>query len=185
MKWMFVFLILGIPSSLNAESRYSLKKQERDSLNRMIRFERGAYRLLFSWSTKSMVYGGIVAAAGRQEYGIVHATFGAVNTGIALYGLYDIRQWDGRNPYERYDRLVLAARTNTFIDVGYIAAGSWLYQNRESHRRQEVGKAILIQGGWLFLFDAYLWGRGRSLLNKQGFYISPASQGTGIRIEWK
>jgi hypothetical protein len=177
MKRLFLFMLASVPVLGFG--------QIADSAESVRRFERNAYRVLTVWGTTGVLYGGTVWANGRPVYGSTHAVWGAINAGIGLLAARDLQKWNGDAPEKRLQSFARVLKINTFIDVGYIAAGALLYGNSADKRQQEAGRAILVQGTWLFLFDAYLWHRSRKALNNRGFHVGPASQGLGINFAWK
>lgn len=82
----------------------------------------------------------------QRSFWLTNSVWAAVNSGIALVGLL------GAEPDQNQLRDLLYV--NAAIDVGYIAAGTFLLLQNDP-RAQGAGWAVLIQGAWLLVFDLF------------------------------
>ncbi len=95
----------------------------------------------------------------------MNAGWNLVNAGIAGFALYSISQVDvsalsytqSLNELRKLDQILLL---NAGLDVGYMAAGAWLWERgirKESSRLEGYGKSLILQGGFLLAFDIVLY----------------------------
>lgn len=95
----------------------------------------------------------------------MNAGWNFVNLGIAGFALYGISQMDASalsyseslGELQNLDKILLF---NAGLDVGYMAAGAWLWERgirKESQRLEGYGKSLILQGGFLFMFDLVLY----------------------------
>jgi hypothetical protein len=81
-----------------------------------------------------------------RAFWFMTGAWGLVDGGLAFLG------WLGEGAErEALRRLLLL---NAGLDLGYLALGLLLFSRRQAHLRG-FGAAILVQGGFLFLFDLY------------------------------
>ncbi|MGF1533989.1 MAG: hypothetical protein ACFCUI_09810 [Bernardetiaceae bacterium] len=82
-----------------------------------------------------------------------------VNVGLAASGYWASPEtagwniWQTANAYHQLEKILLL---NAGLDVGYVMTGFFLRergQRRDSQRLQGYGYSLLMQGGWLFVFD--------------------------------
>lgn len=130
------------------------------------RYQAALTRRLLAWSLFSIL-AGLAMQVGRamaRATGIQFIGWGAIDAAIALFG-----QRQSQNRYAQPDAdsvAVIAAETsklrrllwlNTALDVLYMAGGLVLIVRRgaDDMRWRGHGLGILIQGGFLFLFDLF------------------------------
>ncbi len=121
-------------------------------------FDAGAYKegsmnFLTGWAGASMVSGLGMTIGGNtlvRGIGIQSIAWGAIDLGIALYvkDADNVFGIDLNTPKGLYDIFFI----NTLLDILYMAAGAglliWGSEELKGH-----GAGILIQGGFLFVFD--------------------------------
>lgn len=94
-----------------------------------------------------------------------------VNLAIAGYSYYSLTKENPGafslvetvNEQKSIEKFLLL---NTGLDVGYIASGAYLWErgkNKDSDRLKGFGQAMVLQGGFLFLFDLSFY-----LIQKKG-----------------
>lgn len=126
-----------------------------------------SHRLLV-WSWLSVGSGTAMATAADETMRGVGQQFwgwGAIDALIALFGLWQNQRRGPLTADQETAELTKLRRilwVNTFLDVGYVVGGWWLARTkgRTAPRWRGTGWGIVIQGGFLFLFD--LWHVGRS-----------------------
>jgi hypothetical protein len=94
----------------------------------------------------------------------MNAYWNLVNLGIAGYGFWQAKQvavlnfWEVLVTQQQIEKVLLA---NATLDFGYIALGLYLIERGrrlEKDRWLGFGKSIVLQGVFLLLFDAILYG---------------------------
>lgn len=143
-------------------------KEEQDQFD-LYAFQRRTLPVLLGWAAGSMVAGlfwfrssrSWLRGLGSQFFG-----WGLIDGLIALFGLrsatanaakYDqgeISSSEMQTQTERFERILWV---NTGLDIGYLLFGGWII-NRASgndHRRG-LGWGIILQGGFLFIWDLLL-----------------------------
>jgi hypothetical protein len=121
-------------------------------------------RQLTAWSLGSLVAGVAALVAGGPflaALGLQFVIWGAVDLLLALNGARDRRRVDARG--ETTDvtaaerdrrRLVRLLRINAALDVVYLAVGAGLILLGPDRVWAGHGAGVLIQGGFLLVFDA-------------------------------
>ena len=144
------------------------------------------------------IAGGLALRAGStgsaRYFYEMNALWNTVNLGIAGFGYLaslkaDPAAWtltEGLRENQQFAKILLF---NAGLDVGYLMGGLYL---RERARRPEAngerltgfGNAILLQGGFLLVFDLVNYfvanGRGREL----ELLIGPVGEGLGLRLQF-
>lgn len=130
-------------------------------------------RLLFQlslWSLLSVFWGGLLAVLFPSgsfwaSFGGMNAVWGLINLIIASFGYYGvmkkIRMGLADEELER-QRLRRLLKVNTWLDVGYLAVGLALAWWGKSPLLQGFGWGIMVQGGFLLLFDGWHYQQGGS-----------------------
>ncbi|MDW8321520.1 MAG: hypothetical protein RMM08_09160 [Armatimonadota bacterium] len=96
----------------------------------------------------------------------MNAVWGLVNLLIASFGFYGVMKKirSGlRDEQEERMRLLRLLRVNAFLDVGYVAAGVGMVLWGKTPLLQGFGWGIILQGGFLLLFDTWHYRRGGSV----------------------
>lgn len=151
--------------------------------------------VLGSWAILNIFSGtaGHFLSEGKQKYfHQMNAGWGAVNLAIAGFSYTSL---SGADPLAadlnhairqavNLDNILLL---NAGLDLGYIAAGAWLNERglrKKSERLRGYGTSLMIQGGFLLIFDAVLYSlhypvtddliRISTGLNAQGISLSIA-----------
>jgi hypothetical protein len=110
--------------------------------------EQDVVRVLGRWAVASVVVGAALSVDPRTRgFGRQTAAWGAVDAAIALVGAR--RQAAGRTTAPARLRRVLLV--NAGLDVGYVAAGTWLARRT---RWRGDGAAVVVQGAFLLWLDA-------------------------------
>jgi hypothetical protein len=141
-----------------------------------------AMNVLGSWALTSVAAGTALTLAGEgqtKSFGQMTLGWGAVNLGIVAA----TRLSKGRPlPTDRAGtvRAQLATENiyllNTGLDVAYLAGGCWLLEHAKTRssssnyqQNKGFGEALLVQGGFLLLFDGLLY-RAHHRHGNKGLY---------------
>ena len=142
------------------------------------RYLRLILRGLLVWGSGSVAGGTLLALTTnsefRKQFGWQQAAWGAIDAAIALAGWRNVEtqytaaqneHWDG-DPRAEANRLWWILLINGVLDAGYIAGGAWLLRQPDE-RKQGMGAGIVVQGGFLLLWDfAHALTIGRWLRSK-------------------
>lgn len=123
---------------------------------------------LGSWATLNILSGSagyFLSEDDTKYFHQMNAGWNLVNLGIAGFALYNIHQMDASvlsyshalSELQNLDKILLL---NAGLDVGYMAAGAWLWDRsirKNSPRLKGYGKSIILQGGFLLVFDLVLY----------------------------
>lgn len=122
-------------------------------------FSRMVSRRLLIWSVLSMVIGALLWRRGAPFWrgvGVQSAGWGAIDGIIAASGLLTQRQ-PPAEPARSASNLRRLLWFNAALDVGYMAGGLWLARSKGQADAQWRGQGwgIVVQGGFLLLFDLF------------------------------
>lgn len=125
-------------------------------------FQRNLTTRLYLWSALS-IFAGIMMlffSPFWRGMGIMFIGWGAIDAAIAFFGSRSARKKEASLPSAaseaveaRNIRRILLI--NTVLDVLYIAAGIWIILTQPDPFWQGSGWGVIVQGGFLFLFDFY------------------------------
>jgi len=140
----------------------------RESISTIWDFQTRLTRRLLVWSAFSMLFSTLTIFSANlllRGLAIQFFAWGSIDAGIALFGAYASAQKRSRvqatgsaeNEAQESRWLERILWINTALDVLYILGGFWLMQTKgvESPLWSGHGLGIVIQGGFLFLFDFY------------------------------
>ncbi|WP_409029567.1 DUF6992 family protein [Gracilimonas sediminicola] len=166
----FIFLFLGAfflisPEMLHAQnSTFDAQFHAQKSYD----LQKKGMIFLGSWATLNILSGStgyFLSEKSTKYFHQMNAGWNLVNAGIAGFALYSISQIDvaslsytqSLNELQRLDKFLLL---NTGLDVGYMATGAWLWERgirKKSSRLEGYGKSLIVQGGFLLVFDLVLY----------------------------
>lgn len=164
--WMSFF---GMICVLMAYSQVS----EQDSVAReRIKLVQNNIYVLGAWAGANIIQGTISASntTGSEHYlHQMNAYWNTVNLAIAGVGLLGIRKQlkqqynlaDNLRAQHRIEKILLL---NTGLDLAYIATGLYLKERGtrlNNVRNQGYGNSLLLQGGFLLIFDLIQYGQHR------------------------
>ncbi|MDO7877544.1 hypothetical protein Q5H93_22590 [Hymenobacter sp. ASUV-10] len=158
-----------------------------------------ATNVLGTWALANVAAGTALTLAGEGQtkaFGQMTLGWGAVNLGIVAA----IRLGKGRSaPTDRAGtvRAQLATENiyllNAGLDVAYLAGGFWLLEHANTRRtpadyqqNKGFGEALLVQGGFLLLFDGLLY-RAHHRHGNKGLYPLLSRVQTvpgGVAVVW-
>lgn len=139
-------------------------------LSEQLQMNSNAMYLLLTWAVINIVGGIILSIIYKRRSILKHffqmnALWNFINLGIAIGALYYI---SSINPAEMdlkqilysvftFEKLLLF---NAGLNIAYIAIGSYMVERGLHHKRhllEGFGKALWLQGGFLFLLDLALY----------------------------
>lgn len=122
-------------------------------------------RHLLVWSALSILGGALLILLLTPFWrgvGVQSVVWGAIDAGIALFGLYTIRRKRARPEANTLQALRREARSlrrlllvNVGLDVFYVVAGVVVLLTFDTPFAHGNGVGVLVQGGFLLLFDAF------------------------------
>jgi hypothetical protein len=125
--------------------------------------------ILKAWGLGSVVVGLAslpVPEPRTRQAGLQALTWGAIDAALALFGRRGARRKAQQARQGELDRAAIARERRTFrrillinsaLDVGYMLGGLWLLRTAgERRERQGMGLGIMVQGLFLFIYDALL-----------------------------
>ncbi len=132
-----------------------------------LEFNRLGMFILGFWALLNLVVGILVSFQTKGQVRAFHqmnAYWNVVNLGIAGFGFWQATQaaalnfWEALVAQQQIEKVLLF---NAALDFGYMAIGLLLIERGrrlEKERWIGFGKSILLQGAFLLLFDAILYG---------------------------
>lgn len=156
-KILFVFLLVFFV----AQSQDSLWKQR--LANQQKANQIGMVSLV-TWSTTNLV-GGLYfrskTAGSTRYFHEMNAMWNTVNLGIGVAGLIqEFRQKQTDYPaylrkQQKYERVFLI---NSGLDLIYMSVGATMvFSNKSNERSTGYGQSLILQGGYLLLFDGLMY----------------------------
>jgi hypothetical protein len=137
-----------------------------------LEYNRQGMWILGSWALLNLLVGTIRGMQTRgqvQAFHRMNAYWNLVNLGIAGFGYWQASQvavlnfWEVLVAQQEIEKILLA---NAALDFGYIALGLYLIERGRRMEKEKwigFGKSILLQGAFLLLFDAILYGYQQQL----------------------
>ena len=100
-----------------------------------------------------------------QYFFQMNTIWGAVNFGTALLGYANVQKYrkktlNGAETLEQQKRIEKIFRVNEYLDVAYLGVGAYLKlagDSRKSPIMKGYGESILMQGGFLLIFDGIMY----------------------------
>jgi hypothetical protein len=140
---------------------YSMDKQR-------IQNQQNGMLVLGTWSLGNIVSGVILKPKTQDSESYFHqmnALWNSVNLGIAAMGyLKSSKEQPTSDPMaaiEKHFQLEKSLLFNTGLDLAYITAGAWMIERSKNQNNLQkmsqlkgFGKSLIVQGSFLFLFDA-------------------------------
>jgi hypothetical protein len=160
-----------------------------------VRLNRTAMSVLLGWAVLNMgtgVAGHFTTEGDAQAFFQANAAWNVVNLAIAGFGLHgqlsaQPETWDLARSLAEGQQMEKLLLLNAGLDVGYIALGGFLLERglrTDSPRFRGWGRSLLLQGGFLLLFDATLWWLNWRLNTQLTVRLIPAPGGVGLQLQW-
>ena len=123
--------------------------------------------ILGTWAVVNLILGALASfrtSGQTQAFHQMNAYWNVVNLGIAGFGFWQATQvaalnfWEVLVAQQQIEKVLIF---NSALDFGYMAIGLLLIERGrrlEKERWIGFGKSILLQGAFLLLFDAILYG---------------------------
>ncbi|HYO72889.1 MAG TPA: hypothetical protein VEU33_43195 [Archangium sp.] len=160
-----------------------------------VRLNQTAMGVLLGWAVLNMgagTAGHFTTEGERKAFWQANAAWNVVNLAIGGFGLYGQltatpETWDLARSLAEGQKMEKLLLLNAGLDVGYIAFGGFLLERglrTDSAQLRGWGKSLLLQGGFLLLFDAVLWGLNWRLNSQLTARLVPAPHGVGLLLTW-
>lgn len=163
------FLLFCLTSVLTAQST----EPDLISINEdRISLNKNGMLVLGGWAVTNIAIGGIAMTqtSGSVKYfHQMNAAWNSVNLAIAGFGYAGARGMDSDisfgetlGEFHSLERILLF---NAGLNVGYMATGAYLWERgirTDSNRLRGYGQSMILQGGFLFVFDLTLYALSRS-----------------------
>ncbi len=157
--------------------------------SRLWNLQKNGMLVLGSWAAGNFLLSGYQMSQTRERSYYFHQMnvfWNTVNMGIAITGYVSALQGEMHllpvemlNEYHQFSKILLI---NTGLDVAYMMTGLYLKERsdhsvKHQHRLVGYGNSLLLQGGFLFLFDLTL-----VVLNEQS--ISKMIGSDAFQLAW-
>lgn len=152
----FIGLLWIVPHQIWGQSTMAFQQKPPELFRQ---WERNSMNQLLGFGVSSMAAGMILIQESKGQHydqGIQHLAWGAINTTISSIALRGVsrRNYAALNIQERAGQVKRILGINALLDVLYVGAGTALILSNED-KLMGHGRGILIQGGFLLLFDAF------------------------------
>ncbi len=137
-----------------------------DFYERTLTINKSGMYFLGGWALANMATGtyGSLRYSGEQKYfHQMNAAWNLINAGIATYALFDIAGTDvslfsGAEVMQEQFKTERIFLINAGLDILYMAGGAWMIHASEKNAKRPgllkgYGQSVILQGGFLFLFD--------------------------------
>jgi hypothetical protein len=156
--------------------------------------QKGMY-ILGGWAVGNLIYSGLSIGNATGETKAFHQMnlgWGAINATLAGLGVLNARNASSpNNQLETLEMQHSVEKTflfNTALDVAYVASGYAMTQYGENQidlrkrdRNVGFGKSVMLQGGFLFLFDAVMYGVHRKHYKENRMQFMSNGNSIGLR----
>lgn len=191
-NFLFLALIVFATPSFSQDNIQEINKER-------IEINTNGMKILGGWALANMAIGGIMyfnSTEKKKYFNQMNVMWNVVNFGLATAGYFgakdDLNQQlslaQSINDQHKIEQILLL---NAGLDVGYMAAGLYLNERglrKSSDRLQGYGKALLLQGAFLLVFDGAMYavhknnGKGFSkILDKANFSFNGQQLGVIIK----
>ena len=161
---LFILLMAIIPAAVFCQSDHQAFYQQSQQIN-----NNGMY-VLGSWALVNIAtgaYGWVNGSGANKYFNQMNLFWNVVNLSIAGFALINNYQTDymAMGPDELMERHLKIERLyliNAGIDILYIGTGAWLAHLSNSREKKRdllkgYGNSIMLQGGFLFIFDTVMY----------------------------
>ena len=196
------FLLLFIAFAwLSGEAMAQVEKDNLRTFNqKRIKTNRNAMTVLGGWAVGNFLVSGLLI--GRSEgstkaFHRMNVGWNVINLGLAGFGYYSAMRADpaALDLYASVKDQYGIEKTflfNAGLDVGYMLGGLYLTEraknaNKNQERLTGFGQSIVLQGGFLFVFDLAMY----FIINNHGHLLEPLLKNvtltgglTGVGVRW-
>lgn len=156
-------LIIAIVSSIQAQSDTTLPY----IVQKQFKLQRTSTQILAGWSVANLALSGIAlgqANGSNKYFHEMNLYWNVINVGIAGIGLLGLRKINESptvsSVVKEHYTLQKSLLLNTGLDIAYVTSGFWLLDKSKteitqvrSERFRGFGQAVVVQGGFLLVFD--------------------------------
>lgn len=171
-----LFILLTIALFLPVTVCGQISEQYLTEINdERLQVNRTGMKVLASWAVGNIAagaWGRATSTGSLQSFHEMNLAWNGVNLAIAGFGYFGSLDNPARiglretlKEYRNFENLLLF---NAGLDLGYIAFGAYLWERgirTDSSRSTGYGQSLIMQGGFLFLFDLILYRAVRSKHN--------------------
>lgn len=189
----FVFFVLTASAYPNGDSLFHFFHNQRIEINET------AMLVLGGWAVGNILvgtYGNLKTNGEAKYFHQFNAMWNVVNLGIAAFGYFNAVNADPSSMtnleiIKDYNSLQNFLLLNAGLDVAYIATGLYLKERSKNsssaERLRGYGNSLLLQGGFLLLFDVSLFfiHQNNANINLYPHLESLLAGGFGIGINLK
>ena len=193
-NFLFLFLLFLSFSTTIFSQNLTLSNfnQERLDLNRK------GLTVLGSWAGTNLITNGILLAnsSGSDKYFYqMNVYWNVVNGALAGLGVLQAKNTQaGLSPFQTLEEQSNTEKTflvNTGLDVAYVMTGVYLLEKSKNsidsqERLKGYGQSVILQGGFLLLFDGIMYGVHRSHLKKgKEVFENLTFTGNSVGFVWR
>lgn len=156
-------LIMAIVSSIQAQSDTTLPY----IVQKQFKLQRTSTQILAGWSVANLTLSGIAlgqANGSNKYFHEMNLYWNVINVGIAGIGLLGLRKINESptvsSVVKEHYTLQKSLLLNTGLDIAYVTSGFWLLDKSKTEITQVrsesfrgFGQAVVVQGGFLLVFD--------------------------------
>lgn len=186
----FVFLIVFPLLAFSQQLDVSLLQEEK------INFQQNGMLVLGGWAVANMAGSGYMmtrTSGWQYRFHQMNVFWNVVNLGIASSGYFGQGDatTDAFGLYKDYSDFGKILLVNAGLDIAYIATGFYLQERAKNvSKRKDMfkgyGKSVVLQGGFLLLFDAVLYWMNQSRMQDifEGHDFSLAFSGQALQFSY-
>lgn len=192
-NFLFLPLLLSFSTTIFSQNlMLSHFNQERLDLNRK------GLTVLGSWAGANLITNGILLtnASGSDKYFYqMNVYWNIVNGALAGLGVLQAKKMqNGLSPFQTLEEQSNTEKTflvNTGLDVAYVMTGVYLLEKSTNaidsqDRLKGYGQSVILQGGFLLLFDGIMYGVHRSHLKKgKAIFENLTFTGNQLGFVWR
>ncbi len=188
-------LIMAIVSSIQAQSDTTLPY----IVQKQFKLQRTSTQILAGWSVANLTLSGIAlgqANGSNKYFHEMNLYWNVINVGIAGIGLLGLRKINESptvsSVVKEHYTLQKSLLLNTGLDIAYVTSGFWLLDKSKteitqvrSERFRGFGQAVVVQGGFLLVFDLTNYFIHRSDSPRLHRLLDQVSlSGNGVRVKF-
>jgi hypothetical protein len=193
-------LFLGLLFIINTSALTQAQENtfEPDFYKKSVQIQNTGMYILSGWALSNLANGiyQYTQSEGSQKYfGQMNALWNVVNLGIASTAIYKNKRLNHMD----YDPETLARKhmqserilllNAAVLDLAYVATGFYLKQRAsesgsDMHRMEGYGNALILQGSFLMVLDACLYGLLRHHRSQFNHKINISIANNGVRVRY-
>lgn len=190
-KKILLVILLFLSYQLMAQEAFQFEKER-------LKINTYGMSVLGSWAIVNIASGLVLSANSKNLYQKnfwqMNAMWNTVNLALAAPGLYTALKhpeqsilWNDVLKEQQFTEKIFLF--NTALDVAYVTAGLWMidrskYVTQNNERWKGWGQSLMVQGSFLFLFDAVMYGLHHQHAVKKMPLLSPSPNGIGMVLNF-